>query len=375
MSALLSTYPPYPDALVRGEGATVLTVDGARLLDFYGGHCVASTGHCHPHVVEAIRAQAGDMLFYSAAASLPIREVAASRLVDFAGGDITSVFLCNSGAEANENALKLAAQLTGRSRFVAFTGGFHGRSLLAMSCSDLPTLKAAIKPLLASCTLLPLNDAEALAAADFHDVAAVIVEPIQSMAGVQVAEAPWLAALREKCDASGTVLIFDEVQTGFGRVGAPFAFRSLGVQPDLVTCAKGIASGFPAAAVLFTPAIAERVGPGDLGSTFGGGPLACAAIIATLDVIEGEDLPARALAAEARIRAGLKGTVVTEIRGRGLLLGLVVGTRAAALKSALYGAGILVGASGDPAVLRLMPPLNVDDASIDQLIAAIRAFA
>lgn len=374
MSALLSTYPPYPDALVRGEGATVFTVDGAHLLDFYGGHCVASTGHCHPHVVEAIRAQAGDMLFYSAAARLPIREVAATRLVAFAGGDIASVFLCNSGAEANENALKLAAQLTGRSQFVAFAGGFHGRSLLAMSCSDLPALKAGVQSLLASCSLLPLNDAEALAAADFNDVAAVIVEPIQSMAGVRVAEAAWLTALRQKCDASGTVLIFDEVQTGFGRVGASFAFRALGVQPDLVTCAKGIASGFPAAAVLFTPAIAERVGPGDLGSTFGGGPLACAAIIATLDVIEGEDLPARALAAEARIRAGLAGTVVTEIRGRGLLLGLVAGTRAAALKAALYGAGILVGASGDPAVLRLMPPLNVDDAAIDRLVAAIRAF-
>lgn len=375
MSALLSTYPPYPDALARGEGATVYTVDGTRQLDFYGGHCVASTGHCHPHVVAAIRAQAGELLFYSAAASLPIREVAASRLVAFAGGEISSVFFCNSGAEANENALKLAAQLTGRSRFVGFTGGFHGRSLLAMSCSDLPTLKAAVEPLLAPCTLLPLNDAGALVAADFSDVAAVIVEPVQSMAGVQVADAGWLAALRRKCDDAGTLLIFDEVQTGFGRLGVPFAFRALGVQPDMVTCAKGIASGFPAAAVLFTPAVATRVGPGDLGSTFGGGPLACAAIIATLDVIEGEHLSARALAAEVRIRDGLAGTLVTGIRGRGLLLGLVVGGRAAALKSALYEAGILVGASADPAVLRLMPPLNVDDAAIDQLIAAIRAFA
>lgn len=374
MSALLSTYPPYPDVFTRGEGATVFTADGKAMLDFYGGHCVAATGHCHPHVVAAIRAQAGELLFYSAAASLPIREQAAARLVAFAGGDISSVFLCNSGAEANENSLKLAAQLTGRSRFVAIKGGFHGRSLLAMSCSDLPKLKEAVQPLLAPCTLLPLNDTDALAAADFSDVAAVIIEPILSMAGVKVADQAWLVALRSKCTEAGTLLIFDEVQTGFGRVGAPFAFRALGIQPDLVSCAKGIASGFPAAAVLFTPAVAECVGPGDLGSTFGGGPLACAAIIATLDVIESENLPARARAAEARIRAGLEGTIVSEVRGSGLLLGLVVGARAAALKAALYGAGILVGASSDPGVLRLMPPLNIDDAAIDRLIAAIKAF-
>ncbi len=372
--ALLPTYPPYPFALVRGAGETVFAEDGRAFVDFYGGHCVCATGHSHPHVVEAIRRQAGELLFYSTAADIPVRSRAAEALVAFAGAPVESVFFCNSGAEANENALKLAAQLTGRARFVAFAGGFHGRTLLAMSCSDLPKLKRAVAPLVADCELLPFNEAEALELADFGDVAAVIVEPVQSMAGVRVADPEWLAALRAKCDETGTLLIFDEVQTGFGRLGAPFAFRHFGIAPDLVSCAKGIASGFPLGALLFSGAVAAKVGAGDLGSTFGGGPLASAAALATLEVIEDESLVARASAAEARIRAGLVGTVVNEVRGVGLLLGLVTGQHAAALKSYLQGAGFLVGASADPAVLRLMPPLNASDRAIDGLVEAIREF-
>jgi acetylornithine/succinyldiaminopimelate/putrescine aminotransferase len=373
--ALLPTYPPYPFALVAGHGETVVTDDGREFVDFYGGHCVCSTGHSHPHVVEAIRRQAGELLFYSTAADIPVRTRAAEALVAFAGPPVVSVFFCNSGAEANENALKLAAQLSGRSRFVAFAGGFHGRTLLSLSCSDLPNLKTRIPGLVADCTLLPFNDIAALDAVVLDDVAAVIVEPVQSMAGVRVADPAWLAALAKRCRDAGTYLVFDEVQTGFGRLGAPFAFRHFGIEPDFVTCAKGIASGFPLGAVLFAGSVARQIGSGDLGSTFGGGPLASAAAIATLEVIRDEHLVERARAAQERIVSGLAGTVVTEVRGIGLLLGLVAGSHASALKSHLQEAGFLVGGSADPAVLRLMPPLNISDDAIDGLVAAIRGFS
>lgn len=375
MPALQPTYPPYPFALVSAHGDAVVADDGHAYADFYGGHCVCSTGHSHPKVVDAICTQARSLLFYSTAANLPVRTAAAEALVRYAGPRIASVFFCNSGAEANENALKLSAQLTGRARFVAFAGGFHGRTLLALACTDLPKLHATLKPLLPRCEFLPFGDAAALAAADFSAVAAVIVEPIQSMAGVRTASTEWFAALQKKCRDDGAMLVFDEVQTGFGRTGTPFAFQRYGLSPDFVTCAKGIASGFPLGAVLFSAPVAARIGPGDLGSTFGGGPVASAALSATLGVIEGEGLAARALQAEARIRAGLAGTVVTEVRGAGLLLGLVVaGGHSAALKAHLQAERVLVGASADPAVLRLMPPLNVSDAAVDRLLQAVRAF-
>ncbi|MCA1798751.1 MAG: aminotransferase class III-fold pyridoxal phosphate-dependent enzyme [Xanthomonadaceae bacterium] len=376
MPALQPTYAPYPFALVSAHGDAVVAEDGRAFTDFYGGHCVCSTGHSHPRVVDAICAQARSLLFYSTAAELPVRTAAADALVRYAGPHIASVFFCNSGAEANENALKLSAQLTGRSRFVAFAGGFHGRTLLALACTDLPKLHAPLRPLLPACEFLPFGDAAALAQADFSEVAAVIVEPIQSMAGVRTADPSWFTALQRKCTDAGTMLVVDEVQTGFGRTGTPFAFHQYDLAPDFVTCAKGIASGFPLGAVLFAAPVAAQIAPGDLGSTFGGGPVASAALLATLEVIEEEGLAARALAAEARIRAGVEGTVVTEVRGAGLLIGLVVGGgHAAALKAHLQAERVLVGASADPEVLRLMPPLNVSDAAIDHLLHAVRSFA
>lgn len=374
MAALVQVYPTYPFELASGAGDRVRAADGREFVDFYGGHCVCATGHSHPRVVDAICAQARQLLFYSAAAELSVRTRAAVALAAFAGPGIDSVFFCNSGAEANENALKLAAALTGRSRFVAFTGAFHGRTLLALSCSDLPAARKPVSALLADCAFLPHGDFAALAAAEFDDVAAVIVEPIQSMAGVRCADRAWFVALERKCRAAGALLVFDEVQTGIGRLGAPFAFGLYGVRPDFVTCAKGLASGFPMAAVLMPAALASRLAPGDLGSTFGGGPVASAALLATLAVIEAEALIGRARVAGASIAAGLQGTAVTEVRGTGLLLGLVVPGRAAALKAHLESWGILVGASADPDVLRLMPPLNVSDASIACLLGAVREF-
>ena len=307
------------------------------------------------------------------AARVPVRDAAAAALVRFSGMD--SVFFCNSGAEANENALKVAAQLTGRSRFVAFRGGFHGRTLLAASVTDDAKLHAGIEPLLADVTLLPFGEMTALARAELGDVAAVIVEPIQSMAGCRTAIQDWFECLREVTAKAGALLIFDEVQTGMGRLGTPFAVQRYGVRPDLVTAAKGIASGVPMGALLFDAAVARRLKAGDLGSTFGGAPLAAAALLATLEVIESEDLMANARAASETLRRGLQGTVVQRVHGEGLLLGLDCGAHAKALKQRLLEQRILVGGSNDPAVLRLMPPLNLSDASIAWFLDAVRAFS
>ncbi|HXC15871.1 MAG TPA: aminotransferase class III-fold pyridoxal phosphate-dependent enzyme [Holophagaceae bacterium] len=369
--ALLPTYAPFPFLLARGENDRVFDDHGGAWLDFYGGHCVSGTGHGHPVVVEAITAQAKALAFYSGAGDLAIRREAATRLTAFA--ELDSVFFCNSGAEANEHALKVALQLTGRKKLLAFDGAFHGRTLLALSATDEPALKAPLEGLLAPVARLPFGDAVALDAADLSDIAAVIVEPIQSMAGVKTAEAGWFRSLRSKCDASGALLIFDEVQTGMGRLGTPFAAQTLGVKPDLLTSAKALASGVPMGAVLMTADIARALKPGDLGSTFGGGPLACAALLATLKVISDEALMARALEAESLLRNQLQGTAVRAVRGKGLLLGLETAD-AAALKSHLFQRHILTGGSKDPSVLRLMPPLTITDASLTALVEAVHAY-
>ena len=369
--ALLPTYPPYPFPLVRGEGDRVFDAGGQAWWDFYGGHCVCATGHSHPKVVQAIAQQAASLLFYSAAAELPVRNEAATKITEFSGMD--SVFFCNSGAEANENALKLALLLTGRNKFAAFDGGWHGRTILALSVTDDPKITQPFAAQLVPTLRLPFGDLVALAAADFSDIAGVILEPIQSMAGIKTAPRAWFQALRAKCDASGTLLIFDEIQTGMGRLGTPFAAQFYGVRPDVITSAKGLASGVPMGALLLSAAIAAKVKGGDLGSTFGGGPIACAALLATVEVITTEGLMANATAAAVRLRSELVGTVVTEVLGEGLLLGLR-STHAAALKKHLLARNILAGGSGDATVLRLMPPLNLSPEALDALIAAIHAF-
>jgi len=375
---LLQTYTPFPFALVQGKRDRVLDTAGRNYFDFYGGHCVCSTGHAHPHVAEAIAQQARKLLFYSTAADIPVRHEAAEALIRFANccGDpyAASVFFCNTGSEANENALKLAVKITGRYRFAAFDGGWHGRGMLPLSVTDDPKLSEPYAPFLVPCTRLKWNDDPQLDAFDFTQVAAVIVEPIQSMAGVRVAAPAFLRKLREVTAAAGTLLILDEVQTGMGRLGQPYAAGKYRVRPDLLTTAKGLASGVPMGALLMTAEIADSLKPGDLGSTFGGSPLACAALLATLDVIQNEGLMARAVNAEDEIRRSLKDSCVVEVLGSGLLLGLRVPNRASALKQHLEQRGILVGSSSDPEVLRLMPPLNLTNEAIAALAHAVREF-
>ena len=375
--ALLPTYAPFPFVMTNGDGDRVYDDRGQAYWDFYGGHCVASTGHGHPRVIASVVQQAQELMFYSTAGSIPVRERAAEALVAFANGvdiGIASAFFCNSGAEANESALKVALKLTGRKRFVAFEGSFHGRTLLALSVTDDAKLRKGFEAHLAPVTFLPFGDSEAMAHVDLSDVAAVILEPLQSMAGVKTADLDWFHQLQKACRKAGALLIFDEVQTGFGRLGAPFAAGLLGIRPDLLTCAKGIASGVPMGALLMSEGIAIQLKAGDLGSTFGGSPLACAALLATLEVIQGEGLMNRAMVLEGRLRRGLAGSMVTNVHGAGLLLGLRIPGKAAALKGHLFAHHILLGGSADPDVLRLMPPLVLTDQAVEAFLAAVHSF-
>ena len=368
---LFPTYTPYPLVMTRGEGDTIFDDQGQPWIDLYGGHCVCSTGHSHPKIVEAIHNQSKQLIFYSTAGELTIRRKASERLASFSKMD--TVFFCNSGAEANENALKLAFQLTGRKAFGSFQGGWHGRTFLALTVTDDPKITQAFESIFPEHHQLPFNNIQGLASIDFSHLACVIVEPIQSMSGIRTASAEWLLALRKKCSDAGCFLIFDEIQTGVGRLGEPFASRYFGVRPDFITSAKGLASGVPIGALMMTTTVAEQVQPHMLGSTFGGGPIACAALIATLEIIETEGLMEHARRMHTYLTSALKHTTVEELRGIGLLLGLK-SAHAARLKAHLLSKRILIGGSSDPNVLRLMPPLNVRESSLELLVDEIRIF-
>jgi acetylornithine/N-succinyldiaminopimelate aminotransferase len=375
MAALLDTYAAFPFVLDHGSGDRIFTEDGSAYFDWYGGHCVTSTGHAHPQVVAAVTAQAGKLLFYSAAARLRVREQAAQALIDYVGGaGLAGVFFCNSGAEANENALKLALKQTGRKQLLSFEGGWHGRTLLALSVTDDPKITMPYVGVMPAQQQLKFGNIAALEATDFSAVAAVIVEPIQSMSGIRTAAPEWFGRLRELTAAAGTWLIFDEIQTGVGRMGVPSAAEFYGIAPDAMTLAKGLASGVPIGATVLSAARAAAVQSGDLGSTFGGGPLAMAALIATLDVIVNDDLGAHARSVGERLKQTLPGAAVATVLGEGLLLGLRTHGPAAALKRHLFERKLLVGASSDPQVLRLMPCLNVSEDAIRALETAIHDF-
>ena len=377
----LPTYAKPPVALVRGEGTRVWDAEGRAYLDFYGGHCVALLGHCPPRVVEAIRQQAGRLLFYSNAVYSPVRAEAAQALAALAPDGLGRVFWCNSGTEANETALKLARSFTGRGRVVAFESGFHGRTLGALAVTHGDGYHAPYRDALPATTWLPFGDPSAGSgrAADAvgaelagEDVAAVILEPMQSMAGVTEAAPDFYRALRQRCDETGTVLIFDEVQTGVGRTGAFTYGDHVGVTPDLVTLAKSLGSGVPVGAVLVSDAVAATVKSGDQGTTFGGGMLACAAVHATLDQLVGDGLMTRAIEVFDRLADGLGETDgVTEVRGRGCLIGVSLDRPAKPVAAALRQSGVLVGTANRADTLRLMPPLTTTDAEIDDFLARL----
>jgi acetylornithine/N-succinyldiaminopimelate aminotransferase len=373
----LATYKKMPVAAVRGLGAWVETSEGERFLDLYGGHAVAATGHCHPHVVEAIRAQAGELLFYSNLVYSDVRARAAEKLVGCAPDAITKAFFCNSGTEANENAMRMARIGTGRENIITFTGGFHGRTADAISATFLGKYREIGRPNVPGHLCAEFGSIASVAALADETVAAVMLEPIQSMAGVRWARPEFYRALRELCDARGMLLIYDEVQTGVGRTGEWFFAGSeagAGVVPDIITLAKALGSGVPVGACLTTAAVAAHIRENDLGTTFGGGMLAMAAVTATLEAIERDGMLENARAAERHVRESLEGVPqVARVRGAGLLLGLEFeGEIAAQVHQALLGARIITGASSDARVLRLLPPLCLTREEIDLFVAALK---
>jgi acetylornithine/succinyldiaminopimelate/putrescine aminotransferase len=370
--ALLPVYAQMPVRPVSGHGSWLVDEDGEEWLDAYGGHAVASTGHSHPDVVRAIAAQAEALLFYSTAVPLPQREELAERLAAWCPDPLGRVFLCNSGAEANENALHLARRHTGRQTIVSLRGGWHGRTAATLACTDGARYEESARragvPLSRK---VPFDNVAALDAAVDKTVAAVLVEPVQGFAGARDCSPEFLAAARRFCDERGAVLLFDEVQCGVGRCGAFSAAESFGVTPDALTFAKGLAAGLPIGAVIASPLLTDTLTLGDLGSTFGGGPVPCAAALANLAVIEREELIANAVAVGEHLSRGARTIGVSRVTGRGLLLGLHLERPAAEVQRALFGKKILTGTATDPRVLRLLPPLSFSHREADLLLAGL----
>jgi acetylornithine/N-succinyldiaminopimelate aminotransferase len=373
MDALLPVYAQMPVRPVSGHGSWLVDEDGNEWLDAYGGHAVASTGHSHPDVVRAISDQAARLIFYSTVVPHPAREELARVLARLAPDPLERVFFCNSGAEANENALHLARKTTGRQGIVSLAGGWHGRTVATLAVTDGAKYEeGARRAGMPLSRKVPFNDIAALDAAVDDTIAGVIVEPVQGMAGARDCSPEFLRAAREICDARGARLIFDEVQCGVGRSGTFTAAESFGVVPDLLTMAKGLASGLPIGAMMTTRAIADQLVIGDLGSTFGGGPVPCAAALATIAVIEREGLMENVLNVSAHLTSGALALGIPGVQGRGLLLGLRLGRPAALVQKALFDRRILTGTASDPTVLRLLPPLSFSIAEANLLLGALK---
>jgi len=370
----LATYKKMPIAAERGEGVWIYTSDGDKYLDLYGGHAVAGTGHCHPHVVNAISKQAGELLFYSNLVYSSARARAAEKLVSIAPAPLTKTFFCNSGTEANENAMRMARMATGREKIITFSGGFHGRTADSISATFLGKYREIGKPNVPGHLEAEFGNVESLRALADDTVAAIMLEPIQSMAGVRMAQPEFYIALRTLCDERGIVLIYDEVQTGVGRTGQWFFAGSEaggGVVPDVVTLAKSLGSGVPVGACLVTDAIASHIKENDLGTTFGGGMLAMAAVTATLEAIEQDRMLENVRRVEVYLRERLREIEqVVAVHGLGFLLGIEFNENAGAVHKRLLERKIITGTSSNPKVLRLLPPLCLTEAHIDEFVLA-----
>jgi acetylornithine/succinyldiaminopimelate/putrescine aminotransferase len=371
--ALLPVYASMPVRPVRGRGSWLLDEEGHEWLDAYGGHAVASTGHSHPDVVRAIAGQAEQLLFYSTAVPLPQREALARKLAELCPDPLGRVFLCNSGAEANENALHLARRHTGRQTIVSVRGGWHGRTVATLACTDGQRYEeAARRAGMPLSRKVPFDDVAALDRAIDDAVAAVLVEPVQGFAGARDCSPDFLRAARRLCDERGAVLLFDEVQCGVGRCGAFSAAEAVGVTPDALTFAKGLAGGLPIGAVVASSGLTDSLVLGDLGSTFGGGPVPCAAALANIGVIERDGLIANAVVVGDQLARGARALGVRQVTGRGLLLGLHLDRPAPEVQRALFAHRILTGTATDPRVLRLLPPLSFSPREADLLLAGLR---
>lgn len=375
-AVMLQVYGQLPFVPAQATGCDLVTTSGQRILDFWGGHAVAALGHGHPRLVQAICEQARQLIFQSNAVALDVRAAAAEQLVGIAPKNLSRVFFVNSGAEANENALRMACLATGRQKILALTHGFHGRTAAAGAVTwnsadswyGFPNTPFAVD-------FIPRNDVAAAESMIDESVAAVIFEPVQGVAGAFDLSADFVAALREGTSRTGALLISDEVQCGMGRSGHYFAIEACRAEPDLLTIAKGLGGGIPCGALLCSESVSKTVGLGSLGSTFGGGPVAAAAIIAVIETIKAEDLLANVRRREAEIREHCVTGPVRSVQGMGLLLGLVCDRPAAEIRDALLQRDILTGTSADPSVLRLLPPLVLQPEHVRRLAKALGTIA
>ena len=364
---LFDVYPLFDVNIVKGKGCHVWDDKGQEYLDLYGGHAVISIGHAHPHYVETISKQVATLGFYSNSVINKLQQEVADRLGAISGYDDYQLFLINSGAEANENALKLASFYNGRTRVISFAKAFHGRTSLAVEVTNNPKIIAPINDN-GHVTYLPLNDTEALKAELAKgDVCAVIIEGIQGVGGIQLPTTEFMKAIRQACDETNTVMILDEIQSGYGRSGKFFAHQYNDVRPDMITVAKGIGNGFPMAGVLINPKFTPVYG--QLGTTFGGNHLACAAAIAVLDVMKEENLVENAAKVGAHLLEELKGFKgIKEVRGRGLMIGMEFEEPIKELRQKLlFEEKVFTGVSGAN-VIRLLPPLCLSMNEADEFL-------
>jgi acetylornithine/N-succinyldiaminopimelate aminotransferase len=362
-------YPLLPVKPVRASGAVVTDDRGIDYLDFYGGHAVISVGHSHPYYVARLKDQLDKIAFYSNAVQNPLQEELAEKLGSISGYEDYQLFLCNSGAEANENALKLASFHNSRKKIVAFSSSFHGRTSAAVAATNDASINAPVNAQ-HEVEFIPLNDEEAAERAIDENTAAVIIEGIQGVSGIYAPTDEFLQFLRELCTRKGAALILDEVQSGCGRSGDFFSHTRSRIRPDMITMAKGLGNGFPIGAVLIAPHFKAKHGL--LGTTFGGNYLACTAAIAVLDIIENESLLANARLMERHLLRGLKNIPgVTEVRGRGLMIGVGLETTCAPIRQELLDKHhIFTGSASCKKTIRLLPPLNITLRQVEQFIGS-----
>jgi acetylornithine aminotransferase len=372
---LFDVYPLYDICPVKGLGSYVWDEKGTKYLDFYGGHAVISIGHSHPHYITKITGQLHALAFYSNSIVNPLQSQLADLLGELSGCQDYQLFLCNSGAEANENALKMASFENGRKKIIAFKKAFHGRTSAAVNVTDSKGIQAPINSTF-EVVYLPLNDFDALEKAFLQtDIAAVIIEGIQGIGGIHIPEKAFLQKISTLCQGSNTVLILDEIQSGYGRSGSFFAFQKAGIQPDIISMAKGMGNGFPIGGILLHPRFKAKHGL--LGTTFGGSHLACAAGIAVLEVIRDEKLMEHAAETGRYLLNELKTSAlpgVVDVRGEGLMIGIEFDYNTATLrKKLLIDKHIFTGSSSDPNTIRLLPSLTVSNSEIEQLLSGLKS--
>jgi acetylornithine aminotransferase len=368
---VFDVYPIYPIEPMRALGSHVWDAEGTQYLDLYGGHAVISVGHSHPHYIKRLQEQLNRIAFYSNSVKISIQEELAQKLGELSGYPDYSLFLCNSGAESNENAFKLASFHTNRKKIIAFKQGFHGRTSLAVEATDNAGIQAPVNST-GNIVYLPLNDMQAVADAMDETVAAVIVEGIQGVAGIYEPTTEFLQLLRNLCDQNGAVLILDEIQSGYGRSGKFFAHQYAAIQPDIISMAKGMGNGFPIGGILISPSFQAKHGM--LGTTFGGNHLACAAGLAVLEIMEKEDLIANAGKVGDYLMEQVKTIpAVKEVRGKGLMIGIELHSDTKAIRSKLlFEEHQFTGSAANPNVLRILPALSLSMAHADQFITSLK---